>query len=332
MYYVEFLRVFRALRVFAICSAALLLIAFILRMSSGTHWSNFAIESQHFSASAKKTVKIGAGGAETTTIVDPAKGLRLVQVRTPGKVEVMLYEAPNRVHRGHPDHNHWAQGSGVHLDQYTQADGTFVTHYTNDRHLPADVFLVLAGFVTAIFASVIGGSLSKENDGHLELAWTKPVSRQTFAFMMFGIDAAGMLIAGLLAFGAALTATVMFLGIPVLVSSSNTTGTLVLAVLFPLSWYALGQALTASLRRAGPVLGMSWVIGLACVATVHAPYPMIQLIVRTFNTINPLAYYSSHGASLTLLGATQLNDILALFAITAIAITASLVQWRRLEA
>jgi|GEM_PF-1040824 len=350
MYYVEFLRVFRALRIYTIVLLAVILIALISRLSLGTQWNNFWVDHYDNTPSAHKTIELGPNGTEKTTIDDPAGGLRIVQVRTAGTLDVMVYESqghfakyhPGKRNRGPRRQNLAGQNrpDGIRMDEYTAPDGTHITHYVNDRHLPADVFIVVCGFLAAIFASVIGGSLSKENDGHLELAWTKPTSRQKFAGTMFAIDAAGILASGLLAFVTAIVVGWMFLGRPVLVWTPDTTGNIALAILFPLSWYALGQALTASLQRAGPVLGMSWVIGLACLATVHVPYPVIQLIVRTFNTSNPLAYYSSQnghpstidGVSPTLLAATQFNDILALLAITIIAITASLVQWRRLEA
>ncbi|MBC5815526.1 MAG: ABC transporter permease [Candidatus Eremiobacteraeota bacterium] len=350
MYYVEFLRVFRTLRIFTIVLGAVLLVAFISRLSLGTHWNNLWIEHYNVTPSGHKTVEVGADGTETTKVDDPAGGLRIVQVRTAGMLVVTVYESQRRFEKSHMGssgrgrhrQNIAGQNSpdGIRIDEYTAPDGTHIIHYINDRHFPADLFIVLCGFFAAVFASVIGGSLSKENDGHLELSWTKPVSRQTLAFTLFAIDAAGILAAGLLAFVTALVIEGMFLGRPVLVSSADTAGNLAMAVLFPLAWYAMGQALTASIRRCGIVIGMMWVAAIMSISLLSIPNALLQTILRAINTINPLAYYVTqnghtttvNGVSATFLAATQGADILALGAITILAITASLVQWRRLEA
>jgi hypothetical protein len=358
MYYVEFLRVFRALRIFTIVLAGCLLIAFISRVSMGTHFSNFWVEGPNYSASAHRSVQVGPGGAEVTTVNDPVNGLHVVQVRTTGKLDVMVYETPRAFekrtigipkytrHRSH--HRPNCAGSckqifgaeGIRIDEYTQPDGTHIIHYVNDHHVPMDIFLVMCGFFAAIFASAIGGSLSKENDGHLELTWTKPVSRQRFAVTMFAIDASGIAVAGLLTFVAGLVAFGMFLGAPLLIATPDTAGDLFMAVLFPLAWYALGQALTASMRRAGVIIGMMWVISITAVSLIAIPNALLQTILRIVNIVNPLAYYVSqnghpsdvNGMSASMLGSTPTADILALGAIIILAITASLVQWRRLEA
>lgn len=351
MYYVEFLRVFRALRIFTIVLAGCLLIALITRVSVGTHWSNYWVEGLNYSPSAHRTVAVGPDGAEVTTVNDPANGLRVVQVRTTGKLDVMVYETPRTFekrmlgtakyrspHRAH--HQVGQDATGIRIDEYTQPDGTHVTHYVNDRHVPADVFLVMCGFLAAIFASGLGGSLSKENDGHLELAWTKPASRQNFALTMFAIDTAAIALAALLTFVAGVVAFGMFLGAPVLLVTPDTAGDLAMAILFPLAWYALGQAFTASMRRSGVIIGIMWVISITAVSLVAVPNALLQTILRIINIVNPLAYYVSqnghpsdiNGVSASMLGSTPTADIFALGAIIILAITASLVQWRRLEA
>ena len=48
-----------------------------------------------------------------------------------------------------------------------------------DKHfvVPLTIVWAFAGFVTSIYATVLGGSLAAENEGHLPVAWTKPVSK-----------------------------------------------------------------------------------------------------------------------------------------------------------
>ena len=60
-----------------------------------------------------------------------------------------------------------------------------MTHITigNDMtaHIPVGVLFAIAEGFALITATMLGGALAKENDGHLEIAWTKPVSRERLA-------------------------------------------------------------------------------------------------------------------------------------------------------
>ena len=352
MYYVEFLRVFRALRVFAIILVVLFGVAATVRYTEGQRWSNFFVDGMRYSSSATKTVVKLADGTEVTTIRDDEKHRLVVQRRLPGLLNALIFEAPRgsradlaataaAYEQSHP----WSARSdgkfqGIMMDDNTLPNGVTVTHYINDRHITIDPFLVLAGFIAAIFASVIGGSLSKENDGHLELAWTKPVSRQVYAFTLFAIDAIGILTAGaLMLLFIAATAAIYF-GVPTFTVNTQTLGNLAMAALFPLAWYALGQACSASVKRCGLIIGMLWVAGFAAIALEGIDNAVLRAVLRTINTVNPIAFYATengrpttlNGGSVNLFPATQTFDVIGLSLILIVAIVASLVQWRRLEA
>ena len=354
MYYVEFLRVARALRIFGIILLAVIALAGIIRLNAGTKWSNIWVN-DGFTTSAKKTVTILSDGTELTIVDDHVNGRSIVvQRRSPGLLDVVTYTARrgakidlsttvptshapgSRIHIGATE----ADIHGINVSHKTLPNGVVVTHYINDRHVPIDFFLVVAGFVAAIFASIIGGSLSKENDGHLEIAWTKPTSRENYAFTLFAIDAGGIVAAGALSVLAGLICAGIYFGVPLPTASSETAGNLATAVLFPLAWYAMGQALSASVRRAGLIIGMMWVVSFVSMPMLAINNDILRFVLRALNTINPMSYYSTqnghpstfNGASINLLPATQFFDIFGLSAILIIAIVASLVQWRRLEA
>ncbi|MDQ6929525.1 MAG: ABC transporter permease [Candidatus Eremiobacteraeota bacterium] len=348
MYYVELLRVFRALRIVVLILLAMPAIAFVVRAEAGPHWSA-AVEGMQFSATARRSSKQLADGTRLTIVRDDAEHTVFIERSSPGVVDITVYEGKNlnpsvlpaltgrqQLRKGATHHEH----GGMLFTEGTLPNGVTFTHYVNSRYVPIDIFLVIAGMIGALFATIIGGSLSKENDGHLELAWTKPASRSAFAFAMFGIDAAAILLVTALTVLVGLTITAIYTGFPVPTSTSDTPGNVLMAILFPIAWYALGQALSASLRRAGLILGVLWIAALGAIGLLAVDNQLLRVTLRVLNTINPLAYYSSrnghpatfNNASLNLLPATQLFDILGLSAIIIVAIVASLFQWRRLEA
>lgn len=348
MYYVELLRVFRALRICVLIMVAILGIAVVVRMEAAPHWGS-AIEAMQFSPGAKRSTKQLGGGTSVVTIQDDADHTLFVERRSPGVLDITVYEGKTVTPKVMPsltDRQLLQSGathhenSGMRLTEKTLPNGVTVTHFVRSRYVPIDIFLVIAGMVGAIFATIIGGCLSKENDGHLELAWTKPASRSALAFSMFGIDAAAILGITALCVLLGLAMAAIYTGMPILTSTPDTPGNVALAALFPIAWYALGQALCASLRRCGLILGMLWVAALAAISLLAVDNQPLRVALRVLNTVNPLAYYSSHdghpatfaGASLNLLPATQFFDIFGLSAIISIAIAASLFTWRRLEA
>ena len=339
MYYVEFLRVFRALRIFAIVLGAVFLIAVAIRLWVGpTLHEHFM---KNFSPSATRTVS-NANGVETIVIEDPAKGVRAVQHTSRAGWDLTIYEQPSAVNNrgGHRMAKRARKSDNVGLlevQETTLPSGVHVTRLQNDRRVQFDVLVGIAAFFAAIFATIIGASLSRENDGHLELVWTKPASRESSAMTMFAIDIAGILVSGVLVAALALMIISLMVGFPLLTYTPQTGIELLLSLLFPIAWYAMAQGLTASLRRGGLISGMMWVGALMVpflLGLLHND--IVRLVLRTIDTINPLAYFIDFNAAgsggATLLPATHTTDFLALCAIIIIAGAASLMQWRRLEA
>lgn len=334
--YVEFLRVFRALRVYAILLAVVYLIVAAVRLGAGPSMHREFMK--NFSPTAVRTVA-NQNGVETVTIVDREKGTRVVQHTSREGWDMTIYEQPSRV-RLHPTTRHrrsGPRGGGLlEVRESNLPDGTHVTELRSDRRYPFDILVVIAGFVAAIFATVIGASLSRENDGHLELVWTKPSSRERAALAMFAIDTAGILASFALCAALVHACIALFVGWPVLTFSPNSGLSFAIALLFPLAWYALTQGLSASLGRSGRlVAGILWVPALLVPSLLVIDNPILRGALRAVDTINPVAYFGVHTDapySPTLLPHTPLFNLTALAAITILAIAASLVQWRRLEA
>ncbi|MDP9019019.1 MAG: hypothetical protein M3N19_11965 [Candidatus Eremiobacteraeota bacterium] len=341
MYYVEVLRVWRALRVFAICMAALVIIAAVIRMSIGSPVQNRMLDTMK-SPTAHKTVQTQADGSITTIIQDDASGLRAVQTESGGVLDIKIYEKSKaakhlKVSRDKVDAGNGSGGVEVMADEKTLPDGTHFSHFILNRHVSLTIYLLIAGMIAAIFATIIGGSLSKENDGHLELAWTKPISREAYAATVFAVDAVGIVVAGALMLLTLAACTAIAIGMPQFTADSGTLPTALKALLFPLAWYGIGQLLTASMRRGGGiVVGLMWVAALMIPAMLAFDNAFVRTVLRAVDTLNPMAYFGQFSMpgipSPTLLAHNATSDIAALFALTIIAAIASLLQWRRLEA
>ncbi len=341
MYYVEFLRVFRALRICAIVLAAVFLVAAAARVSLSPMLHQQFMRS--FSPTAVRAVHRQPDGSVITTIDDHKKGVRVVQ-RTLGPMwDMTIYESPGHARRsGHNVHvragrSHAHSGGLLAMDETTLANGVHVYHMHNDRRYPLQMLVLIAGFVAALFATLVGCSLSRENNGHLELVWTKPSSRDAAALAMFGVDIAGILASFVLCALLVHLCIALFVGWPVVTFTGGHSLELLRALLFPIAWYALLQGATASMRRSGGmVCGLMWVGALVIPSLIAIPNDLLRAALKTLDTLNPLAYFGHFDlpgiGSPTLLPATLGANVLALSAIIILSVAASLLQWRRLEA
>lgn len=201
--------------------------------------------------------------------------------------------------------------------------------------IPFMVIWAVAGIAASIFASFLGRSLAKENDGHLPVAWTMPVSKSTHAAVKMLVDvvAIAILFAVMSAVAYAyLSITGMSKHITV---PSDTWLQLLRFALAPLAFYGLVVCLTASLgRRSGTVLGMTWVAVFVLSTLGEAPLPQPYHSIFAFiNYANPLVYVAfdidKSGSVITAsLGAATLGLVL----IAAVGAAAAIYQWQRLEA
>jgi hypothetical protein len=191
--------------------------------------------------------------------------------------------------------------------------------------------------VGGIMATIFGNALARENDGHLEVAWTKPVSRTTYATAVMLVDGAGLLLSVLLGL-VALVLILTDLHVPI-VYHVRPSSFLDIArfMLFPLAWYALIVALSARLRGGGVVQGLIWPISLGLTAIAAAPLPPVwHAIAKIISYLNPLTYLQYHEADFSLVTTTTMAPalvsviLLAVFVIGGWALATT--QWRRMEA
>ncbi len=203
-------------------------------------------------------------------------------------------------------------------------------------HIQLDILTIIAGFMIAILGTVLATSLSSHVNGHLEIAWTKPIPRDRLVAQTFAIDIGALAIA--------YTATIVVLiGISVVYGahldfSATQLGHLVAELLFPISLYALVQGVTAGVgRRAGMIAGLSWPVLLLAGGVIQAPVPeAVHHVLLAINYLNPLALISTNmhlGHTSNLLSLEPWSPIAIVDGafIVVLGFIVALVQWRRLE-
>lgn len=265
------------------------------------------------------------------------------------------------------DHGYWGKHaevfeknppSGVHATTISFADihaqrlmvpGGSLVKIDTGALLPEDLnyYFIFATVVALIVATILGAPFARENEGHLELTFTKPVSRANLAMQTMAIDFAGIV--------AAYIMTVIFLivGHTIFEAPNYTYGPsdtliLVIGLLGALAWYALLNASTASMKRAyGGVLGCAWPIALGLSGIAHAPIgdsPLagfIRAIGSALLWLIPTSYL--HLASISGIASQEHKalpspslsheTIIVILAVLALVYGAlAIYQWRRVEA
>jgi hypothetical protein len=205
-------------------------------------------------------------------------------------------------------------------------------------HVALSQLIVGAASLVGGFATVLGLNLAAENDGHLEVAWTKPVSREGYALGVFAVDIGAMAVC------------IVFTTICLAVLAEVFTGSLTMTfewgvplarlVAFcgmPLCIYAWITAVSASLKRnRGVVAGLSWPFMLGLGLMTLLPIPAIHAVSETLNWVNPLAIYTwstgaDHGTLTADAGVSTLWTYLWGLALSALLLASALFQWRRLQ-
>ncbi len=339
MYYVERLRVLRGLKIYAIILGLVFLLMVVLRVSL-----NKQLDPGKYigtSPTAVKTARVEKDGSKTTIIDDRAQRTHVEIHEGAGVYRMTLIDKSNPASSkrlGTHKHGEQVGSMGANISDENVPGVGHVTTIERNSNLPVDYLLIAASFLAAIMATVVGNALSKENE-HLELAWTKPASPERYALTAIGVDVVGILAAFALAICAMIAMASLF-GIPHLVRSAQTPLVAAVALLFPLSWYALMQGMTASLRRgSGLILGLSWPVAFALPALVPLKWSL-QPVLRFLDTFNPVAYFTrdaSDGAisntALTFIHSSSIStDAAMLSLLTLLGLIAAIMQWRRVEA
>jgi hypothetical protein len=197
-----------------------------------------------------------------------------------------------------------------------------------------------AALAAAIFASIFGSSLAIENDGHLEIAWTRPISRTRHALAKLLIDIGAIVAVFALVYASGWLVVALLGDHPVRVSfDGQSLLKLARFLAFPLAWFGLTQALTAGIKGSwfGAIVGPLWPVCQALFAVGLLPLPAPwHKVWQIANIPNPIAYFPFWTFDETFhvyqFGYGVVLDILALAAIATIGITLATLRWRRLEA
>jgi hypothetical protein len=198
-----------------------------------------------------------------------------------------------------------------------------------------------AAITAAIFASIFGSSLAIENDGHLEIAWTRPISRTRNALGKLLIDVAAIVTVFVLCYATGWLVVGLLGDHPFNLAYDGASLLKVARFLaFPLAWFGLTQALTAGIKGGwfGAIVGPLWPVcqGLFAVGLLplSAPWHRIWQIA---NIPNPIAYFpfwvfDENVFHVYQFGYGVVIDAIALVAIAIIGITLATLRWQRLEA
>ena len=210
--------------------------------------------------------------------------------------------------------------------------------------IPLPAIFAGAALVAAIFAFAMGTGLSEENESHLPVAWTKPVSRVRYALTVLGVDALGIVAAFVLVTVVGLAVIVIIGAWRFLIVTPDSAMEALRFVALPLAYYGWIAACCSSLARRGrgiswAVWGGSWLIFVFAAIGFARPW---NYIFNALNLLNPAQYggyeYTSGNTTTHVGMATGQTisvavgvDLAALSALFVAGVLAGVLQWRRLE-
>ena len=342
-YYAEVLRGKRALRVIAIILGIFLAIAIVFRLWALSEHDPSAMATViQSSPTAHVTTKTLADGTIETTVNDPVKNIHAVIDRR-GRLFHMDATMPSS---DPMSHNHFSLGNSS-VDRIQRHGMTHIV-LTHDMtaNIPVAVLFAIAEVIGLVTATLLGGVLAKENDGHLEIAWTKPVSRERLALASMGTDIATILISQCATVLLVLVICAMFIW-PTFYADAATLPSIAITLLGPIAWYSCLTAFSASLKRGlGMVVGLGWLAALVIPAVAEGTARSssdfgraIHWVFQPIAYIDPIEYVhlSFHGSGgMSAMQNAPLGPLgvsaTMLLVLTVVYLSLSVLQWRRVEA
>lgn len=211
-------------------------------------------------------------------------------------------------------------------------------HHQSHTPIPLEAFVGAGALVASIVATILACGLSRENSGHLALAWTKPASRDRLAGLMFLVDLGAIYVAFALGVGFGFALLGIFGLTGYVHTDSATTDFVLRSLLAPLAWYGVTRAATASMRAGvGWIAATIWIGGSIVVGLdqSHILGGVFGFIVSALDKINPMYYFQlsfdDQGHNKTMVQ-SMAAGIAGLSALAVVGYAAALAQWRRLEA
>jgi hypothetical protein len=221
--------------------------------------------------------------------------------------------------------------------------GTLTTFDTNAPETLA-YHAGFAGIVALIVATILGAPFARENDGHLEIAFSKPISRTRLALETVLVDLAG--IAG----AWAMTVVFFFIAHSVVSAPNYVLGpydlpVVALGLAGAFSWYAMLSAATASMKRNyGAVQGIAWPVAGLILLLAKVKFGdsqlahLVQWIATPFAWILPFNYlhfgiaYTVNGQAQGSMAVAPYSELPALLLLALVYGVLAILQWRRVEA
>jgi hypothetical protein len=340
MTYVEFLRVRGMLKVLAIVFAALFVLAIggrIYMFSRG--------DINHYISGVKDepgttVVQSVLPDGTKRTVIDTKNGKTHITVDDAGyagtHIEILNPDKRDAIEKS------FGMGS-VEVHSNETGNGERVTVDTNEPEQFV-FYAAFAAFVSLIIATVLGAPFARENDGHLEIALTKPIDRIALALQTVAVDLAGIVAAWAFTVVFLVAVSALFQAPHITFGTNDLMGT-ILGILGAFAWYAILCAATSSMKRAyGIVLGLAWPFSIILLALAKADLgtqPILALVHTLavwIGYILPFSYLH-FGPAMTVNGSPQGSaafsagvegPVLAALTIGYIAI--AILQWRRVEA
>ncbi len=337
-YYVEYMRAKRAMRVIAIILGVI-----VVALGIGRIWMMKYPSPESFAAmfestsGAHVTQTTLPGGMKETVVNDPVKRVHTVIDRKGDYLRIQFTE-PDSIYEQQP-HDIFSPDD----DRQTVSVNHGIAHgtYLVRQHNTFDVsgVLQISMIIALITATLLAAPLTKENDGHLELTWTKPISRTAYACACVAVDAAAIVVSQIFTLVVAFCCYLMFASPEIRLTSVTVV---LLSLLGPIVWYAMMTAIGASVKRGpGLVIGLSWVASFLVFGIAKASEDAQSSLGRVIHAISqgvayldPLAYITTNNGNFAGNGAvtTVTESIAALIVLAVLYIVSAVLQWRRVEA
>ena len=268
MSYVEWLRVRNCLRVVAIVLGVMILAALVLRIVFAKEIGSTDAIINHLSMSSGTTVSHTtlADGTPRTILDNPAEHKHVV-IDGGGSFErtITVTEPANG-----EDDNFTAFSVEV---RSNEVNGIRTVVINTNSAVPIWFYFAFAGFIAFIVATCLAGSLARENDGHGEIAMTRPALRMMLATQTIGVDIAGIALSILMTV-VALIICQTFYELQHFKVDAATFQVIAMVLAAPFAWYAIITAATASMKRGyGAVIGFAWPVAIVIAIGGLAPWP-----------------------------------------------------------
>lgn len=337
-YFVELMRAKRGMRVMGIILGIVLLIAIIFRVTLiGHHVPSDIVKSIESSPTAHLNNHTLADGTLETVVDDPQRQTHAVVDRKGAHLHIVISEPWAEYHI---QTQHMIEmGSERENVNVTRSIAHATIDFTEDATFDVTIIFIISAVFALVMATMLAAPLAKENDGHLELTWTKPVSREAYALASAGIDIAAIVLSQILGVITILVASLLFLIPHLILSSFADIG---LAIMAPIAWYALLTTMGASVKRGpGLVIGLGWIgaviVGSVARATAGVDgfiWQMVHAVFQGLAYLDPLSYisYGDHSWQPNGVVTTIPQAVGVLFLLAVLYIATAVLQWRRVEA